>query len=128
MEISDLLRTIALYFDTAVLIALGLALLLVWFVFRQVRKIHVPAGADFVVTLQHTPFVVVLLIDLLDFALDFLSAPIAWVILDRLGLRALRGVSVVSAAVPFTQPIPLMTLSWLVARFVLRQADGQAGS
>ncbi len=122
METSELLRTLALYFGTAVLIALALALLLAWLVFRQVKKINVPAGANFAVTLRHTPFVVVLLIDLLDFALDFLSAPVAWVILDRLGLRALRAVSVIGAAIPFTQPIPLMTVCWLVVRLFPQSA------
>lgn len=116
METPDLLRTIALYFGTAVLIALALAFLLLIFVLRQVRKIQVPAGAGFALTLRHTPLVVVILIDLLDFALDFLSVPFAWVILDRLGLKALRTVSVIGAAIPFTQPIPLMTACWLVVR------------
>jgi hypothetical protein len=34
--------------------------------------------------------VVVVLLDLLDFSLDFLSAPFAWVLLGYLGLEKLR--------------------------------------
>jgi hypothetical protein len=51
------------------------------------------------------------MIDLLDFALDFLAAPISWIILDRLGLKALRGVSMLESLVPFTQAIPTMTIA-----------------
>jgi len=61
---------------------------------------------------------VVVLIDLLDFALDFLAAPLAWVILDRLGLKALRGVSTVEALIPLTQVVPTMTLCWIGARLL----------
>ena len=98
-------------------ISLLLALLLFLFVVRQVRKIDVPPDAGFQETLLYTPFSVVLMIDLLDLGLDFLSIPFTWVILDRLGLKALRNVSVVEAAVPFTQAIPTLTLAWIGARF-----------
>lgn len=118
MTSTETLRAIALYFGISMLIGLVLAALLLVFVLRQVKKIHVPAGANFAETLRHTPFAVVLLVDLLDLALDFLSVPFAWVILDRLGLKALRTVSVIGAAIPFTQPIPLMTICWLIARFL----------
>ena len=93
-----------------------LALLLLLVVIRQANKIDVPPDAGFQETLLHTPFSVVLMIDLLDLGLDFLSIPFTWVILDRLGLKALRGVSVVEAAVPLTQAIPTLTLAWIGAR------------
>ena len=96
------------------------ALLLGWVIWR-VRRIKLPAGADFFTALRHTPFVVVLLLDLLDLGLDFLSAPIAWVLLSRLGLAPLRGVTVIESLIPGTQVIPLMTLAWLAARFLGRQ-------
>ena len=57
-------------------------------------------------------------IDLLDLALDFLAAPISWLILDRLGLKALRGVSAVEALIPGTQLIPTMTLCWFGVRLL----------
>lgn len=113
---SDTLRTFGYYWLGAMAVSLGLALLLLLIVIRQVKRIDVPADAGFQETLLYTPFLVVVLIDLLDLGLDFLSIPFTWVILDKLGLKALRGVSVVEAAVPLTQAIPTMTLAWLGAR------------
>jgi len=98
------------------LVGLVLALLLLAYVLRKIQKIDVPPNAGFTETLRYTPFAVVLLIDLLDLALDILAAPFSWIILDRLGLRALRAVSAIEAVIPFTQPIPTMTLCWLFVR------------
>ncbi|RMG90681.1 MAG: hypothetical protein D6706_19040 [Chloroflexi bacterium] len=97
-------------------ISLVIALLLLLWLYRRVRRIHIPPDAGFWETLRLTPFLVVVMIDLLDLALDILAAPVAWVILDRLGLKALRGVSAIEAAVPFTQAAPTMTLCWIAAR------------
>ena len=58
----------------------------------------------------------VLFLDVLDLALDFLSAPIAWVVLDRLGLKGLRGIATFESLIPFTQAIPTMTLAWIAVR------------
>ena len=99
-------------------VALVLAILVGVWVFTQVRRINVPPDADFFTTLRYTPFSVVILLDLLDLALDFLSAPIAWIILDRLGLKQLRGVSVVESFIPGTQMLPTMTTAWLIAKFI----------
>ncbi len=112
----ETLRTGLIYLGMAMFVSLLLGLLLLGWVAWQVKKIHVPEGADFAETLRYTPFTVVLMIDLLDFALDFLGAPVAWVILDRLGLKALRGVATVEALLPFTQLIPTMTLAWIGVR------------
>lgn len=114
---TDLLQQIGLIVLSVMGVALLLALLLALLIHRQVKKIHVPPGAGFTETLQHTPFLVVVVIDLLDLALDFLAAPISWLILDRWGLKALRNVSALEALIPFTQPIPTLTLAWLYARF-----------
>jgi hypothetical protein len=97
-------------------IALGLAFLLMLWVLWQVRQIKLPPNADFLTTLRATPLVVVVMLDLLDLSLDFLSAPIAWVVLSRLGLQGLRGVTVVESLIPGTQLIPTMTLAWIIAR------------
>ena len=112
----EVLRTLGLYLLAAMAVALVLALLLFAIVARQVRGIKVPTNAGFTETLWYTPFLVVVFIDLLDFALDILAAPVVWVILDRWGLKALRGVSAVEAAIPFTQWLPTMTLSWIAVR------------
>lgn len=83
---------------------------------NKLRKLDIPPDASFAETLHLTPFMVVVAIDLLDLGLDFLAAPISWIILDRLGLKALRGVAAVEALIPGTQIIPLMTLSWIGVR------------
>ncbi len=101
-------------------VALVLALLLLAVIIVQVRRIHVPPDAGFSETLLYTPFLVVLFLDVLDLALDFLSAPIAWLVLDRLGLKGLRGVATVESLIPFTQPIPTMTIAWVGVRLLGR--------
>lgn len=116
-NVTDWLQQAGLILIAVMGVALLLALLLALLIHRQVKKIDVPPGAGFTETLLHTPFLVVVTIDLLDLALDFLAAPIAWVILDRWGLKALRNVSAVEALIPFTQAIPTLTLAWLYTRF-----------
>jgi hypothetical protein len=114
---AEILRTLGLLLLTGMAVALLLSLLLFIFVIRQLRKIRVPAGSGFSETLRYTPFLVVVFIDLLDFALDVLAAPFAWIVLDRLGLKSLRGVSVVQALIPLTQAIPALTLSWIAVNW-----------
>lgn len=116
MELPEFLRTFGITLLTLMGISLLLALLLLIVVWRNVKRLNIPPDATFGETLQLTPISVVLMIDLLDFGLDFLAAPIAWIILDRLGLKALRGVSVVEAFIPLTQAIPTMTLAWIWVR------------
>jgi hypothetical protein len=101
-----------------IVIAAGLilAMLLAAWVFYKVRRINLPINADFFDALRATPFSVVLLLDLLDLSLDFLSAPIAWVILGKLGLLPLRAVSVIESLIPGTQVLPTMTIAWVIAR------------
>lgn len=97
-------------------LSLLLALLLFFFVVRRLRNLNIPPNAGFGETLLYTPLSVVLFIDLLDWGLDILAAPIVWVVLDRLGLKALRNVSAIEALIPFTQFIPTLTASWLWVR------------
>lgn len=107
-------------FGLYLLIAMGVALLLVLLMFglvqRKVKQLNVPPDAGFAETLLYTPLIVVIFIDLLDFGLDFLAAPVAWFLLDRWGLKGLRGVSALEAFIPFTQPIPTLTLAWVWVR------------
>ena len=116
MDLAEFLRNFGLTLLTLMGVALILALLLLLIVWRQVKRIDIPPDATFGETLLLTPFLVVLMIDLLDFALDFLAAPISWILLDRLGLKALRGVSVVETLIPFTQAIPTMMIAWIWVR------------
>jgi hypothetical protein len=102
--------------------AIGLiltALLVIW-ILRNVRRISLPAEADFFTALRATPLLVVLMLDLLDFSLDFLSAPIAWPLLGHLGLAPLREVTMIEELIPGTQIIPTMTLAWIAARILRR--------
>lgn len=116
MDLAEFLRDFGLILLTLMGVALLLSFLLLLIVWRQVKRIHIPPDATFGETLLLTPLLVVLMIDLLDFALDFLAAPFSWIILDRLGLKALRGVSMVESLIPFTQAIPTMTLAWIWVR------------
>jgi len=107
---------ILLVFGITAISALLLAMLLLVWVLWQVRRIRLPANAGFFTALRHTPLAVVVLLDLLDLALDFFAAPFAWVILGRLGLEPLRAVTVIESVVPFTQALPTMTIAWIIAR------------
>lgn len=115
MTIEDL-RTVGLILAASMGVSLVLAAILFVLVIRRLRRLNVPPDAGFGETLLHVPFLLVVFIDLLDWGLDVLSAPISWVLLDRLGLRALRNVSTVEALIPFTQFIPTLTLSWIWVR------------
>lgn len=98
--------------------SLLLALLVLAYVLWQVKRIRLPPDADLLMTLRATPLSVVILLDLLDLSLDFLSAPFAWVLLGYLGLQKLRGVTVVESLIPGTQFLPTMTAAWVIARLV----------
>ena len=105
-----------------VLIAFGVVLIAsvvmtLWVIYR-VGRFELPVGTGFWETLRVTPLSVVILLDLLDFALDFLSAPAAWVLLTWLGLGPLRWVAAIEGLLPFTHLIPTMTLAWIIARLV----------
>jgi hypothetical protein len=91
------------------LVVLGLA-------YRQLKKIRVPKDADFFTTVRAVPLALVVGLDLLDLGLDSFSAPLEWLILNRLGLTALRNVATFEALIPFTGPIPTLTLAWIAAR------------
>jgi hypothetical protein len=99
-------------------ISFVVAMILFVFVIRRLRRVEIPPNAGFSETLLHTPLLLVVFIDLLDFALDVLAVPFTWVILDRLGLRSLRNVAAFEALLPFTQVIPTMTLAWFAARLL----------
>ncbi len=91
----------------------GVGLALIW---RQISQLRVPSTAGFFATLHYVPLRLVILLDLLDFGLDVFAAPISWLVLDRLGLKSLRNKAAIEALIPFTQPIPTFTISWVAAR------------
>jgi hypothetical protein len=117
-------QEVVLWLGAAMLVALVLAVLVGIYVFTRIRRIRLPAGADTITALRYTPLSVVILIDLLDFGLDFLAAPFAWVILGKLGLGPLRGVTVVESLIPGTQMLPTMTTAWILVRVFGDRAQG----
>ncbi len=110
------LRTLGIAIFIWITVCLTLALLLFIFVVRKIRRLDIPPGATLSETLQAAPFTLVAFIDLLDLGLDVFAVPITWVVLDRLNLRALRNVSALEALIPFTGPIPTLTLAWIWVR------------
>jgi hypothetical protein len=113
-----LLYALACVAGTALLLALVVGV----YVFTRIRRINLPPGADTLTALRMTPLSVVILLDLLDLGLDFFSAPFAWIILSKLGLGPLRGVTVAESLIPGTGAIPTMTVAWVLAR-VFRQDE-----
>jgi hypothetical protein len=114
VQVDNIWIIIGIVLGVSLLITLVLA---VW-VISSIRRINLPPNADFITAIKMTPLSVVILLDLLDFTFDFLSAPIAWAILGYLGLRPLRGVTVIESLIPFTQTIPTMTIAWVVVRLL----------
>lgn len=88
---------------------------------RQIASIEIPEGADFFETLQVVPITVPLALDLLDMAFDVFSAPISWIILELLGLRALQMITLFEGLIPGTQVIPTMTIAWFIARVMKKK-------
>jgi hypothetical protein len=112
MELVDLLKI----FAVIALIALVLAGIALAAAIRKLRRIRVPADADFFTAVRAVPLSLVVGLDLLDLALDVFSAPIMWVVLNRTGLQALRNTAAIEALIPITGPIPTLTIAWFAAR------------
>jgi hypothetical protein len=91
------------------------ALVLAW-AFRALRRVRVPPDADFFTAVRAVPLSLMVGLDLLDLGLDFLSTPLIWIILNRYGLQSLRNVASIEALLPFTGPIPTLTIAWFAAR------------
>jgi len=114
MELKTLLQVLGVIALAALVLA-GIVLLQA---FRKLRNIRVPEDADFFTTARAVPLSLMVGLDLLDLGLDMASAPIIWFILRRYNLHALRNVASFEALVPFTGPIPTLTLAWFAARFL----------
>src|SRR5215216_2198203 len=85
---------------------------------RSIRRLRIPPDADFFTTMRHIPLALTVLLDLLDFGLDIFSAPIMWIVLDRMGLPNLRNKATIEALIPLTNVIPTFTVSWFAARLL----------
>jgi len=120
---ASLLRDIGISFLIVAGAALAMAVVFLAVTIEQIRHLHLPSGMGFVATLRRVPFGLVLGLDLLDLALDFLSAPISWIILTKLNLQGLRTVTAIESLFPFTQPIPTLTLAWIVVRVLNISGD-----
>lgn len=114
--VTDYLLTILYWLGILMLIGVTLGATMLWLIWQHLRSLNVPPNAGFFETMHYLPIALPIALDLLDMGLDVLAAPISWVILDRLGLRGLRNKAAVEALIPFTQPIPVFTIGWLVAR------------
>ncbi len=101
-------------------VALLLSLLLIGWLLWRIKRINLPPGADILDALRASPLSVVLVLDLLDLALDIFSAPFTWILLTRLGLAPLRWVAVIKDIIPFSAWLPMMTLAWLGIRVLDR--------
>jgi hypothetical protein len=112
------LRNFGLVVAALMAVSFVLAGLLFVFSVRRIKALNIPEDAGFGEALLYTPLTLVLFVDLLDFALDILAAPFTWVILDRLGLKALKNVFAFEALLPFTQVIPTMTIAWFAVRLL----------
>lgn len=109
-------RTFGQVLLSVLLICAVLGAVLLAVIYRSLRRIKVPPNADFFTTVRAVPLSLVVALDLLDLGLDFLATPVVWVVLSRFRLQALRNVAAVEALIPFTQPIPTLTLAWFAAR------------
>ena len=110
--IRDLVTTLLI----VVLIAVAVAVVGLLLIARSIRRLRIPHEADFFTTMRLVPLPLVILLDLLDLGLDIFAAPIAWILLDRMGLPNLRNKAAVEALIPFSGPIPTFTLAWIAAR------------
>ncbi|GAC1547380.1 MAG: hypothetical protein NVS4B8_12110 [Herpetosiphon sp.] len=100
-----------------------------WWVARRLRKLPLAPNAGFASTLRVVPLALVVALDLLDFGLNVLSAPITWFLLSRFKLQGLRRWAVIKDLIPFDGPIPLLTLAWVAVRvFKLGDQPGHYGA
>lgn len=110
------LKTVLAILGIVALISVALSAVTLVVAIRKLRRIRVPADADFFTAVRMVPFSLVVGLDLLDLGLDTFSAPIIWFILNRTGLQALRNVASIEALIPFSGPIPTLTIAWFAAR------------
>ncbi len=117
----DLLQNLLSGFLILICICLGIGiscLVALVQIIKQIKDLEIPPDPGFFATMHYVPLLLVVLLDLLDLGFDIFAAPVAWLILDRMGLQSLRNRATIEALIPFTQPIPTFTLAWLLARML----------
>ena|ERR1700687_1383399 len=117
MDPSLNLRSLFAAAAVAALLVVTLAAAALYLAYRKLRRIRIASDSDFFTTVRAVPLALVVGLDLLDIGLDVFSTPITWLLLDRLGLKALRNVATIKAVIPIGDMIPALTLAWLAARF-----------
>jgi hypothetical protein len=110
------LRTLLIILAGLAALSVVAAILLTLMTYRRLRRLRLPPDADFTTCLRAVPISTVIILDLLDFGLDVFSVPIAWVMLGKLGLQGLRGITILEEVIPGTQLLPTMTLAWIGIR------------
>ncbi len=116
MQVSIDTRTLLITFSVIAGVALLISIILIAWLLFKIRRIRLMPDADALDALRASPLSVVIVLDLLDLALDIFSAPISWFLLDRLGLKPLRGAAVIKDLIPFTEFVPAMTIGWVGVR------------
>lgn len=126
MTLPEINPAIVLWIRLAVVLVsagiLGAALLLL-IAYYQLQSIRTQ-GEDFVSTLRRVPITVPLALDAMDLGLDFLGAPLVWVVLGRLGLGGLQAIALLESLIPGTQLLPLLTICWVGVRLWGRRRHG----
>jgi hypothetical protein len=114
------MQTLCLGIGVVGLVIVGGAIALLYFAAQSVRDLEIPEDADFFETMQVIPITIPIALDLLDLVLDVFSAPISWIILNMMGLGALKMVTIFESIIPGTQLIPTMTIGWIISRTLVK--------
>lgn len=116
MDAWEIFKAFLMTFAVVSAIAFTTGLILLFAAIRRLRRIELPPNAGFWESIRAVPLSLVVAIDLLDLGLDFLAAPLVWFILRRSKLTQLRNFAVIEALLPFTGPLPTLTIAWIIAR------------
>jgi hypothetical protein len=119
---SDTLSQVLMVVGGLMIVSIVIAIIGLVSIWRSIRNLNIPPEADFFTTMRHVPLLLAVFLDLLDFGLDFFSAPAMWILLDRMGLPNLRNKATIEALIPLTNAIPTFTISWILVR-VLNLGD-----
>src|SRR5687767_1261253 len=100
MDLLEFLRNSILIIILVMVALIAGAVALLVMAAQQIRDLDIPPEADFFETMQIIPITVPIALDMLDLALDFLSAPFSWILLEMLGLGSLKMITLVESVIP----------------------------